>query len=414
MAGKRLLRYACCATALRFALGFALGFAPGSLVRADEPTRETILVWIAELGDGEFAVRDRATGHLNQLTLEHLPFLLEQLESATDPEVIVRLSGVVARLKHERQQKIIRAFLRDPDMNQTHELEGWKSFAAVAGANRSSKRLFLKLYDRYPELVEKPLGNGQEAFDAAASVSRVIQQTMVQLGEGDSTDGLALLYCLCAMNSHGDQRLASAGLRVFRQFPYNRILMDPQSKRPIETLMERWALSLQFGNEMFEAMRIMVETDLGTVRSVAQKVLKDRAQGNRAEYDDILLALQMMFRFGKEEDLPLIEAWLDCTEVCIEIAQLGNRGVPGGLGRPPLPDSDSPSRDMEIKTLTLEVRDAAILACMRITGMDYRSHFPRIRTVEMIGYQPNTVLSPAGENELREARIAAWRGTRKP
>ncbi len=410
MAGKRLLRFACCASAL----WLVLGVAPGSLLRADEPTREAILAWIAELGDGEFAVRDRATGHLNQLTLDHLPFLLEQLESATDPEVVVRLSAVVARLKYDRQQKIIRAFLRDPEMNQTHELEGWKSFSAVAGAHRSSKRLFLKLYDRYPELVEKSLANNQEAFDAAASVARVIQQTMIQLGEGDATDGLALLYCLCVMNSHGDERLASAGLRVFRQFPYNRILMDPQSKRPIETMMERWALSLPSGSDMHEAMRIMVETDLGTVRSVAKKVLKDRAQGDRAEFDDVLLALQMMFRFGKEEDLPLIEPWLDCTDVVIEIAQLGFRGVPGGLGRSPQPDSDNPSRDTEIKAATLEVRDAAVLACMRITGMDYQSHFPRIRKVELIGYQPHTVLSPAGENELREARIAAWRATRKP
>jgi hypothetical protein len=178
--------------------------------------------------------------------------------------------------------------------------------------------------------------------------------------------------------------------------------------------MERWALSLPSGSDMHEAMRIMVETDLGTVRSVAQKVLKDRAQGDRAEFDDVLLALQMMFRFGKEEDLPLIEPWLDCTDVVIEIAQLGFRGVPGGLGRSPQPDSDNPSRDTEIKAATLEVRDAAVLACMRITGMDYQSHFPRIRKVELIGYQPHTVLSPAGENELREARIAAWRATRKP
>lgn len=409
MAGKRFLRTACCACLLWLAI-----FAP---TRSEDPTRETILAWIADLSSGEFAVRDRATRQLNGLTADQLGLLVDQLAMATDPEVKVRLSGVVAKLKHERQQNIIRIFLRDPDMSQTHELEGWKTFSEVAGANRSSKRLFLELFDRYPELVEKPLESSQQAFDASAVVSRSIQDSMIQLGDGDEVDGLALLYCLCAMDAHGDQRMASSALRILGRYPYNQMLRDPQAKRPMEVLVERWALSLQSGSDLTRAMLIMVESELTSLRRVARKMLQERQGLERADPEDVLIGLQMMFRFGQEEDLPILEAWLDCTDVCVELTALGfpgglQGGLPGGFmeqpGQPPQPRPEGNSQR------TLEVRDAALLACMRITGMEYRNHFPELRTQEPRGYNPNTILLPADEKELRQSRIDAWRATRKP
>lgn len=402
MAGKRFLRYACWA--------WVFWLTTSAIARSEDPTPETILAWIADLSRSEFAVRDRATRRLNGLTIEHLPVLVEQLAGATDPEVKVRLSGVVAKLKHERQQNIIRAFLRDPDMTQTHELDGWKSFSQVAGANRSSKRLFLELFDRYPDLVEKPLESSQAAFEAAGDVSRSIQKSMVQLEEGDAIDGLALLYCLCAMDAHGDQRLASSGLRIFSRFPYNQIIRDPQAKRPMEVLVERWALSLQSGSDLTRAMLIMVESDLSSVRGVARKMLQIREGADRSDPEDVMLGLQMMFRFGQEEDLPVIEPWLDCTDVCLEMTALG---FPGGLVESP-PGLGIPSSGEKSAQQTIEIRDAAILACMRITNMEYRNYFPGLRTQEPRGYNPSTILLPAADKEFRQSRIDAWRATRKP
>jgi hypothetical protein len=376
-----------------------------AVVRPEEPSRETILGWVADLSHGEFAVRDRATRQLNGLTTDDLPILVDQLAAATDPEVIVRLSGAVAKLKYERQQYIIRAFLRDPDLTQTHELEGWKSFSQVAGANRSSKRLFLELFDRYPQLVEKPLESSQEAFDAMAIVAKSIQESTLQLfkgdpslqlGQGDSIDGLAMLYCLCMMDAYGDSRMATTGLRIFGRFPYNQILRDPQAKRPMESLVERWALSLQSGSDLTRAILIMIESDLNTVRSVARKMLAEREGIHRGEPEDVLISLQTMFRFGQEEDLPVIEPWLDCTEVCVELTAL------------------APLREAGNNQQTLEVRDAAILACMRITGMEYGNFFSGIRVQEPRGYNPNTILLPANEKDFRQSRIDAWRVTRKP
>ncbi|MCU0707181.1 MAG: hypothetical protein MUF23_02710 [Pirellula sp.] len=379
----------------------------------NEPSREAILEWIQDLGSSEFAVRDRATRQLNALSTDHLPLLVERLEPVTDPEVRVRLSGVVAKLKFERQQNIVRAFLRDPDMNQTHELDGWATFAAVAGPIRSSKRLFLELLDRHPQLVEKPLETAQQAYEAAVAVSRQIQESEIQLGEGEPSDGLALLYCLCTMNAHGDSKLAASGLRVFGRFPYNQLIRDPQSKRPMETLVERWAVSLQAPSDLTSAMLIMIESDLSTVRSVAQKMLRNRQGPERADPEDLLIGLQVMFRSGTVEDLPLLESWLDCTDVCYELEALSMPARPLGIpsGSPP---GGIPPLEATSGRRTVEVRDAAILACMRITGMEYRNYFPGIRTQEPRGYMPNSILLLPTDQEVRQARIDAWRASRQP
>jgi hypothetical protein len=127
-------------------LGFAQEVAQGP---------EQIAKWVAELGNPKFEVRDQATGRLSGLSTDQLELLQTMQASASDPEVRVRLGSVIAKLKSERQQQIIGVFLRDPTMQEDHGLKGWNSFAKVAGATRSSKRLFLQLYERHAELVEK-------------------------------------------------------------------------------------------------------------------------------------------------------------------------------------------------------------------------------------------------------------------
>lgn len=99
-------------------------------------TNDDIAGWIQQLGSSEFEVRDGATRRLSGLTTDHLGVLEDALAEATDLEVRVRLSSVIAKLKYERQQRTIKAFLRDPNMSNNHELDGWTSFSRVAGSNR--------------------------------------------------------------------------------------------------------------------------------------------------------------------------------------------------------------------------------------------------------------------------------------
>lgn len=421
------------------------------------PDASTIRKWVEELGDRRFEVRDQASFKLGRLSTDQLDFLKEILGSSSDPEITVRLSSVVAKLKAERQREVVRVFLRDTNIFNDHGLHGWSSFAKVAGTNRSSKRLFLQLYDRYPELVEESLEDPKQAGQIGLGIVKRIQQDEVRdmrRVEADKVDGLALLYCTCVANGDGGQQqtnLLPISLRVLLRAPYNQCLRDPQSKRPIETMMDLWAASIQGGYEQSTALQIMLESNLASAKTLAKRMLQEYRSGNKAAAEaaappagaagqadsegldpkDVMRAFQVYFRFGRPEDIPELEQWLDNDDICEELVSMNLPGgmvprvqVPGGL--PPIPggvppNGQQPNRpngnpngnpNQERPLATVELRDVALLTCMQIAGLDYRNHFPSVRQSPLWGFIPNSIALPAGSQAIRDARLEAWKKSR--
>lgn len=384
----------------------AVAAASNPEVKTSDASREEVLGWIAELASGQFEVREKAMRQLSQLGDDHIPLLDAELKLATDAEVRVRLATALAKLKHERQQRTIRTFLRDSDMSRDHGLHGWASFSRVAGANRSAKRLFLQLRDRHGELVESALEPGKPAMEWARRVARDIQEDQLELREGDKSDGLALLYCLCAAQdsteSVADENgsLATMSVRTFMRAPYNQFLRDPQAKRPMEIMTERWAASLRDTSDQTMTMLILLEAELSSARSIARKLLSVPVGPDAPDARDVLIAMQVLFRYGKQEDIAILEPWLERRDVGEEFASFNVLNAPNGLN--PVPDNAP--RNIS----TVELRDAAVLACMQIAGMDYRKYFPRILVHELRGYIPRTIAEAADANALRDARIDVW------
>lgn len=391
--------------------------------------KEEIAAWIAQLGNSKFEVRDQATGKLSGLSTDHLDILKEFLVNATDPEVRVRLGSVVAKLKAERQQQIVGVFLRDTDMQEDHGLKGWGNFAKIAGATRSSKRLFLQLYDRHPDLIEQPINDPKQAAELARKIVTKIQEGEMRRGEGDKADGLALLYAVCLADGNKETALNSTALRLLLRAPYNQALRDPQSKRSIDAMMERWTLTLDDGYEQTVAIQIMIEAELNATRPLARKMLLgDSANENPAnenpaievpaprEPEELLRAFQVFFRRGIPEDLPLLEAWLDKTDVCEESMSLNNGFPIGGVpprNRNPGQPQQAPNENDGRLVSTVEIRDVALLACMQIRGMDYRQHFPTILVSNLWGYIPRSIALPPDSEAIREARLEAYRDAAK-
>ena len=403
---------------------------------AQRPDPSTIGQWVQELGDSQFDVRDRASGKLSKLSSDQLDLLKEQLAGTKDPEIVVRLSSVIAKLKAERQQEIVKGFLRDTDILNDHGLHGWSSFSNVAGSNRSSKRLFLQLYDRHPDLVEASLEDPKQAAEVGRKIVQRIQQEEMRRSEADKSDGLALLYCVCASQGSKEGNLAAMSLRILLRAPYNQCLRDPQSKRPIETMMEQWTQSIEGSYEQSTAIQVMLESNLSTAKVLARRMLESHQAGKKTNDEDldprdIVRAFQVFFRYGKSEDIPLLEKWLDNHEVCEELASLNPPGgmvprgqipgglpqIPGGLppgGLPPggLPPGGNPNPNQNRPLATVELRDAALLTCMQIDGMDYRNFFPSVRQSPLWGFIPSSIALTAGSDAIREARLEAWKKSR--
>jgi hypothetical protein len=391
--------------------------------------KEEIAAWIAQLGSSKFEVRDQATGKLSGLSTDHLDTLKKFLADVTDPEVRVRLGSVVAKLKAERQQQIVGVFLRDTDMQDDHGLEGWGNFAEIAGSTRSSKRLFLQLYDRYPDLIEQPINDPKQAAELARKIVTKIQEGEMRRGEGDKADGLALLYAVCLAEGNKETALNSTALRLLLRAPYNQALRDPQSKRSIDAMMERWTLTLENGYEQTVAIQIMIEAELNATRPLARKMLLSDSATNiptaeapaaeapaTREPEELLRAFQVFFRRGIPEDLPLLEAWLDKTDVCEESMSLNNGFPVGGVpqrNRNPGQPGQAPNENDGRLVSTVELRDVALLACMQIRGMDYRQHFPTILVSNLWGYIPRSIALPPDSEAIRKARLEAYRDAAK-
>lgn len=108
----------------------------------------------------------------------------------------------------------------------------------------------------------------------------------------------------------------------------------------------------------------------------------------------------------------MLERWLDDTDVCEETVSFNFPGAPVPGGLPRIPAEPAPAGGDPGRTIyTVEVRDAAVLACMQISAMDYRKHFPSIVMHELRGYLPRTIAGPKSSDAAREARIEAWRNT---
>lgn len=370
----------------------------------------TIRKWVQDLGDRQFEVRDQATAKLSSLSNKQLELLKELLASSTDPEIVVRLSSVVAKLKTERQREIVQVFLRETDVEKDHGLKGWSSFAKVAGSNRSSKRLFLQLYDRYPMLVEEPLEDPKLAAEFGLGIIRSIQQQEMGRSEPDKIDGLVILYCSCLASTSEEYKanLAAMSLRVLLRAPYNQALRDPQAKRAIENMVEIWSQNIEDSYEQTIALQVMLESNLTTAKSLAVRMLetaaKTESKDKNDQYDpkDLLKAFQVMFRFGKIEDIPLLEKWLENQDVCEELTGIN---LPGALPPQFPPDGQRP-------LATVELRDVALLACMQIADVDYRDHFRSLRQSVLWGYIPNSIALPSGSEAIREARLEAWKKAR--
>jgi hypothetical protein len=363
----------------------------------------TIRKWVQDLGDRQFEVRDQATAKLSSLSNKQLELLKELLASSTDPEIVVRL-------KTERQREIVQVFLRETDVEKDHGLKGWSSFAKVAGSNRSSKRLFLQLYDRYPMLVEEPLEDPKLAAEFGLGIIRSIQQQEMGRSEPDKIDGLVILYCSCLASTSEEYKanLAAMSLRVLLRAPYNQALRDPQAKRAIENMVEIWSQNIEDSYEQTIALQVMLESNLTTAKSLAVRMLetaaKTESKDKNDQYDpkDLLKAFQVMFRFGKIEDIPLLEKWLENQDVCEELTGIN---LPGALPPQFPPDGQRP-------LATVELRDVALLACMQIADVDYRDHFRSLRQSVLWGYIPNSIALPSGSEAIREARLEAWKKAR--
>ena len=363
----------------------------------DSPKRlEAALIegLVARLGSSEFATRESAMELLSQSDEKLLPELEQALIVLTsdDLEARVRLSGIIARIKHDRKQNQMRMFLRSIDPTETQGFEGWSSFSRVSGTNRNAKMLFLMLLDTYPELVFAELTTKKEALDKARDIAASISERNMNLIGSELPDALAMLYCFNVADDLTDRSLERLSARTFGTAPFSPFMSDPQSRKSLERLMSGWSKRIE--EELPRCLMLFVEKDYPQAKEVALKMLG--SDQFKKESFGFIRSMQAIYRFGSRADLPMIEKWLDDKTECINIPLqgFGNQFAPQ-------------------VAYTAEFRDIALLVSMHLAGEDFMTEFPGFQPHNLWGFREESVLLPPNSEALRSHRIEDWKAKRK-
>ena len=363
----------------------------------DSPKRieaELIVGLVARLGSSEFATRESAMELLSQSDEKLLPELEQALNGLTsdDLEARVRLSGIIARIKHDRKQNQMRMFLRSIDPTETQGFEGWSSFSRVSGTNRNAKMLFLMLLDTYPELVFAELTTKKEALDKARDIAASISERNMNLIGSELPDALAMLYCFNVADDLTDRSLERLSARTFGTAPFSPFMSDPQSRKSLERLMSGWSKRLE--EELPRCLMLFVEKDYPQAKEVALKMLG--SDQFKKESFGFIRSMQAIYRYGSRADLPMIEKWLDDKTECINIPlqAFGNQFAPQ-------------------VAYTAEFRDIALLVSMHLAGEDFMTEFPGFQPHTLWGFREESVLLPPNSEALRSHRIENWKAKRK-
>ncbi len=356
-----------------------------SIVKAD-----TISGLVSLLGSAEFAVRESAMDELSRSDEKMLPELEQAFKRLTkeDLEAYVRLSGVIAKLKSDRKEKQIRGFLRSADPNEASVFDGWKSFSRVGGSSRNAKVLFLRLLEKYPELVFNELKSKKESLDKAREIAATISQKLSDLIGYELPDALAMLYCLNVADDLTDRSLERLSVGTFRTSPFSQFMLDPQARKSLERLMSGWSKRIE--ERQLDCLALFLQSDYPQAREVALKLL----ESNESKSDSFAFvrSMQAIYRYGNTADLPLVEKFLDnATEYIV----FQNQGI------------GNPLAAAEI--FTAEFRDIALLVSMHLAGDDYASVFPQIQSHPLLGFREETLILPPKSEEFRTERIKKWK-----
>jgi hypothetical protein len=292
--------------------------------------------------------------------------------------------------------------LRARDSRQTYGFDGWLSFSKYSGNSRNAKLLFLRLLDRFPELVEKELESKQQAVEMGRVVGTRLNENNLTGRAAEIEDGLALLYCMNAAEDLFSKEFEPLCLFTFRTAPFGPFILESQVRKPLELMLLSWGMKTVDSRR--GCLQLFIEKELPQVRELAVDFLQTKSA--KVDDDAYLMSMQALYRFGTRDDLKHVIPWLKDDSVCFETQRIVYADkpelAPDGSLRPPNPT---------IEPYTVQRRDAAVLTAIRLAGDDQLVFFPMLVPHFLRGYQTQSIALPVNANDERTKRIESWRQT---
>lgn len=288
-----------------FAFATMLGCLAGAV--DSTPTKSDIARWIAELGDGEFVIRERAQQRLLAAG-EAAKEALLRAKKDQNLEVRTRAARLLANVRRMEFQQRVEQFLAGERMDEP--LPGWDAFRKLAGDSPKTKLLFVDVVKGDEALLQAVDAGRDVSAELAARVQDATRNRYVPPPQ----ENIAMITFLAAhLTAEQYQRVYSSLYSFYRNSTVSNAI---RSKPPLMALFSNWLRHILkqegTGSSQSRILYLVLEYD---VKEIAIEFARKTLRNTGVSQSTLQQAVTCVGRFGDKSDLPLLLKHLKDTRV---------------------------------------------------------------------------------------------------
>ncbi len=362
--------------------GVARCSAPLSGDRHDGPAASEL---VRQLGEADFAVRNRAMARLVRMGVDSME-ALEQGVQSPDREVRFRCRHALKIVRENDFQRRLQAFAAGRDTTESYQLPGWSRFFKEVGGSPEARALFVEMQQAEPDLLTTVEQAPERLTDAL--VERIIElQNAVQGSRQPSQVSLGTIATILFLLNGEHQELpamVSQNLGAYFRYPTFASAVHAGSQRELlRAMLGNW-IERSKGWDAYHAIYLAMQYDIPQGLTPARKVLTGEVNEPNQSFF-ICYALLAFAKFGNEADIPLIEPLLN------DATPYGSSVAVGGAAK-----------------FRTEIRDIALATLVRLARQDPKEFgFDRLRSSASQVFNTGTLAFE--DDNKREEAIQKWR-----
>ena len=337
------------------------------------------------LGDPSFSMREQAADKLRSQGVAGRAALIEALQNP-DYEIRWRARRVLNCVEEDEFEARLAAFIADVDGKQQYSLPGWKRFRDLVGDGRDARKMFVQMTRAEASLLSAYETKSPELPEYFAARASWLQSNCTS-GNSDPRLVPQTVATLLLIGSDETVKDHSQGLsplyQLLSQTAVKQSIAPPTHPSILRTLLEKWAASAASSRSSY-GMMVALKYDLKQTGLQQATQLIDQGITSTSTLHYAIITLG---RFGDERHIRLLMPLLKNKTVCHRWSntQLKKNG-----------------------TIDVQVRDAALVVLLRMTGKD-----PGKYGFKLLRENPETLyyVYTFGfiEEEEREAAHAKWK-----
>lgn len=319
-----------------------------------EPTSVEVARLVKLLGDDDYQVRKDAADRLVKAG-DVARAALAEVAEGVDPETRFTAKRLITLIDDSAFHRRLAEFAADSDGRRGVTLPGWNEFAKFVGRDVPARELFVEMQRAESILLQSAFdSSGQlQQLNWEEQINRLQRARTVQMGMATIPVGSsATLLFLGSLPDANMSDNAAAGLRQLTQMPpLSESLAAKRADNALRRLVCAWVVHCPNRSNFIVQQRLdaMFQNSLDECLPLALALLEPKPEYLTVLPTQQMLAILAVGKFGSEEDIAVLEPFLEDKRECLPRQQLNGPGS---------------------ELASVQMRDVALAALLRLTGQE--------------------------------------------